>query len=278
MAGPHLFGWDLFLGRATRAVYTRTIVALGFTPYELLFGVQPRMPFELAYLDEVVVALRTFSTAHCQAPDIEQWDEVILGRNLELQVMKEEMLARWARSNTKLKGTYDRGVNGWKFQLGDLVMLYDHTVGTKSKGGGKFDIQWPGPYLVEGYAGDHQTSYHLKHIHGERLPRSHYDNHLSLHRPRTGYLSQPFNQEPIIGPKAIRKLRETAQIRKAPTARVVSLTEEVSPQSHATAAELNKLGVRMGRKPQSVGNHEDWVIRGQHAGWVQRFFRMSQKT
>lgn len=137
-----------------------------------------------------------------------------MGRSLELQELRQEMLARWERLNERTKASYDKGIVGWKFMPEDLVMLYDHTVSQKLKGGTKFDVQWPGPYVVEGYAGTHQTSYLLKHIHGKRLPGSHPENHLRLYRPRTGILAQPFDQEPKIGPKAIRKLKARAKSRQ----------------------------------------------------------------
>lgn len=73
MAGPNLSGWDVYLERATRAVNTWTVVALGFTPFELLFGIQLQMLFEFAYPKEEVIALQTFSIEHYQGPSIENW-------------------------------------------------------------------------------------------------------------------------------------------------------------------------------------------------------------
>lgn len=61
MVGPHLTAWDIFLGRATRAVNTRTMIALEYTPFEFLFGIQPQIPFEFAYPDEGIIALRAFT-------------------------------------------------------------------------------------------------------------------------------------------------------------------------------------------------------------------------
>lgn len=61
MVGPHLTAWDIFLGRVTRAVNTRTMIALEYIPFEFLFGIQPQMPFEFAYPDEEIIALRAFT-------------------------------------------------------------------------------------------------------------------------------------------------------------------------------------------------------------------------
>lgn len=274
-AGPHLSAWDIFLGRASRAVNTRTVVALGFTPFELLFGVQPRMPFEFAYPDEEVLALRTFTTEHYLNPDVEVWEESILSRSLELQGMREEMLARWKRSNERMKLSYDAGTKGWKFSPGDLVMLYDNTVGAKSKGGGKFDVQWPGPYIVEGHAGEHQTSYRLKHIHGKTLPGAHHGNHLRLYRPRSGRLAQPFDREPEIGPRAIRKLRSRAKARQAPQS---FRTVVQGMESQTTTAERNRLCEEAGMKPRSLYSREGWGIGSRQAIWVGEFMSRQEKS
>lgn len=61
MAGKNLdIGWDFYLSSATRALNTRLVVAVGYTPFEILFAVQPRMLFELAFPDETILGVRSF--------------------------------------------------------------------------------------------------------------------------------------------------------------------------------------------------------------------------
>lgn len=90
-------------------------------------------------------------------------------------------------------------------------MVYDNTVGTRARGERKFDIQWLGPYLVEGYGRNHKILYYLKHIHRKQLPETHHGNRLRLFHPRPGLLVKPWEQEPYNKPKHIRKLRIRAE-------------------------------------------------------------------
>lgn len=88
--------WDLQLGRATRSVNSRVVVALGYTPVELLFGVQPRLPFETFYPDEPTSELWSWaaqrsSTAAEPRFGIQraEWENHLLSRNVELQGMRD---------------------------------------------------------------------------------------------------------------------------------------------------------------------------------------------
>jgi hypothetical protein len=103
-----------------------------------------------------------------------------------------------------MKEIYDRGLQPRQFSEGDLLILYDNTVGTKAKESGKFAVQWPGSYLVLGHAGGHGNCYHLHHIHGREIPGSHHGDHLKLYQRRTGHLAQLFDGERMVVLKAIR--------------------------------------------------------------------------
>lgn len=148
-------GWDLYLSRATRAVNTRIVVALGYTTFEIQFGIQPRMPFELAFPDEVVMDIRSYLVSTNASPDVASWEERILSQSADLLAIRKEVLECWEDQNLRIKEAYDAGAKGWTFNPGDLVMLFDVTMAAKSRGGSKFGIQWPGPYVVNGFAGEH---------------------------------------------------------------------------------------------------------------------------
>lgn len=112
---------------------------------------------------------------------------------------------------------------------------------------GKFDVQWPGPYLVEGYAGEHQTSYHPKHFHEKRHPGAHHGNHLRLYQPRTGFVARPFGRGRSVGPRAVRELRARAAQRDAIRARCADAVLPGGGTVHPSALDLSRLGIEIGR-------------------------------
>lgn len=199
MADKSMSSWDLFLGRATRAINTRNIIALRYMPFEILFGIQPRLLFELSYPDEDLTELRAWAESLEGDLPKTHWRELILSNKADVREIRDEVIERWKKRNKEMKELCNKGIKGWHFKAGDLVMLYDNTVGTKSKASHKLGVQWPGPYLVLGPSEDHGTSYYLCYIHGKKLPGTHHGDHLTLYCSCSSHLAQPFDDIPTIG-------------------------------------------------------------------------------
>lgn len=150
-------------------------------------------------------------------------------------------------------------------------MLCNVIVSSKSKGGGKFSSQWPGPYMVECFAGDHSTSYHLQHIHGGRVPGEHHGNHLRMSRPRTGSLAQPFG-EPVFALNAICKIRKRAMRHYVKVRYAAMFHRDSSEWETGLSGLLNEVArVVLGERGlSSVYNREAWGISRGHAMITER--------
>ena len=68
---------------------------------------------------------------------------------------------------------------------------------------GKLVERWRGPFIIDGFGGDHGASYTLKTLDGKSAPNTHHGDHLRIFRPREGYL-RPADEEPL---KVTRNLR-----------------------------------------------------------------------
>ena len=68
---------------------------------------------------------------------------------------------------------------------------------------GKLVERWRGPFIIDGFGGDHGASYTLKTLDGKSAPNTHHGDHLRIFRPREGYL-RPTDKEPL---KVTRNLR-----------------------------------------------------------------------
>lgn len=86
----------------------------------------------------------------------------------------------------------------------------------------KLEVQWPDPYQVIGKGGKHGKPYHLKHIHRGNVPGTHHGYHLKLYHHLLGRLRQPFDDEPHIGPEAVRSLRRRQVSRMLKAGRTIA--------------------------------------------------------
>lgn len=202
--------WPKHLKEATRDVNTRVMTRMGYTPFEILYGLEPRLQYETAlYPSTRTKAIQSAATelgARIYSEFQSKMNRLLLDRTVQMNDGREEVRRTQIAMNSAMKKKYDRGVKGWTFEAGDLVMLWDTTV---NKGlGEKMSVQWPGPFVVkELTAGGHGVSYWLCHLNGTTIPGAFHGDHLKLFQPRTGYL-QNYEKDPVIPPKAIRKLRK----------------------------------------------------------------------
>lgn len=206
--------WSFRLPYATHAVNTRVVTSTGFTPFELLFGIPHRMPFETA------ISSKLFSRALgmvVKEMGQEAWEDTweAIGKlgeeNAEHQLtrindQRKKALVRSIKAAEDMKERYDWGITGREYKQGDMILLWDTTVG---KGIGKKLAQtWTGPFQIQEKIGN--VTYKLRHLHGPTIPGVFHEDHLHLFQQRKGYLAQP-GDEIIMGPENIRRIRKRYQ-------------------------------------------------------------------
>lgn len=111
-----LLRWPEYLKDATRDVNTRVITSLGYTPFEILFGITPRLPYEVAlYPSSSIHSLRSAITSIGE----HRWEELGMDLRSQLQEREEETLelrqtvrTLQSNDNEKRKARYDKGIKG----------------------------------------------------------------------------------------------------------------------------------------------------------------------
>jgi ribonuclease HI/transposase InsO family protein len=149
--------WDSKLKYAVWADRITTKTSTGKTPFELVYGLEAKLPVNLQ------IPILRF---------VQQYDtdaEAIQGRInqlIELDETRRNALGQMIKNQEKVKNTFDHKARGRNFVEGDLVLLWDKR---KEKPGmhKKFDSLWGGPYKIRSCAG--VNSYNLETMEGEIL-------------------------------------------------------------------------------------------------------------
>ena len=176
--------WEDALFRATPQVNSRMIEHLGYSPVEIITGIQPLTSIERKIrIDSLPTKLKV-PTEEQMFPLV--WD--YMARRIDI---REDVYDRSVRKKEQEKIRYDKGVKTQYFKPGDFVLLKDSTPHL-----GKLTERWRGPFIIDSFGGDHGASYILKTLEGEPAPNTHHGDHLRIFRPREGYL-RPTDEEPL---------------------------------------------------------------------------------
>ena len=161
--------WDSKLQFAIWADKVTIKKAIGVAPFDLVYGIQARMPQnKLLGLYNHIQLYDEDITGDMQ----ERLDELV-----GLTEIRKEALIKNQKLQFQIKTLYDRRKITKKFQNGDLVLMWNAKIEDKGKHG-KFDPIWLGPYLIESTWGD--DSYIIKdlsehilelQVHGQFLKR-----------------------------------------------------------------------------------------------------------
>ena len=118
----------------------RTVVktAMGFSPYQLVHGVELVFPVEceIPSLKLAIELLPDTSPLEKRLVHLEQLDEQRRDALVALEVNKRHV-----------KIQYYKSVHPRRFSEGDLVLLWDQP--KEPLGAGKFNPMWRGPYMVK---------------------------------------------------------------------------------------------------------------------------------
>ena len=119
------------------AYRTNVKTATGFSPFQLIHGVEAVTPVECG-IPSLKIAIHVL-------PDMTELEE----RSLHLEHLDEQrrdaLTTNEAHKN-KVKNQYDKSVKPWIFSEGGLVLLWDQE--KEPLGAGKFNSMWLGPYVV----------------------------------------------------------------------------------------------------------------------------------
>eukprot|EP00253_Pinus_taeda_P022688 PITA_22688 len=136
--GMHKSNWHLMLFSALWAYQTSVKDATGFTPFQLVYGLEATLPIEceIPSLKLAVELLPETTPAEEWLLYLERLDETRLLASLAIEAQKK-----------RVKTHFDNSVNPRSFVEGDLVLLYDQA--SDKLGAGKLEPMWHGPYIVK---------------------------------------------------------------------------------------------------------------------------------
>lgn len=148
--------WDEFLPQAVFSLRVRTHAVTKFSPFYLLYGVNPRIPGDTQPLQSSMQPLDEMEKLE-QRQEINARTFEELGYNRAAAYHKSEAQAtRMQRYyNIKKKATSSF------YDLNDLVKL-------KNYGKSKFEFSWKGPYTIVGF-GIMPDTYYIMDMRGQRL-------------------------------------------------------------------------------------------------------------
>eukprot|EP00253_Pinus_taeda_P002819 PITA_02819 len=136
--GIHRSNWHNTLFSALWAYRTSIKTSIGFTPFQLVYGLEDVLPIEceIPSLQMAIELLPATSEEEKRLLYLAQLDE-----NRRDAALVIETHAR------RIKAQYDQNITPRNFSEGDLVLLCDQA--NDKLGTGKFVPMWHGPYVVK---------------------------------------------------------------------------------------------------------------------------------
>ena len=112
--------------------------ATGFTPFQLVYGLEATLPIEceIPSLKLVVELLPNTTPVEERLLYLERLDETRRLASLAIETQKK-----------RVKAHFDQTMHPRSFVEGDLVLLYDQE--NDKLGAGKLESMWLGPYIVK---------------------------------------------------------------------------------------------------------------------------------
>ena len=162
MIGTYKRSWHLILYSALWAYRTSVRNTTGFTPFQLVYGLEAVLPIqcEISSLKLAIDLLPGTLEEEARFLELIQLDET----------RRDAALANEAHKK-QVKAQFDKNVKPRAFSEGDLVLLYDQA--SDKLGKGKLESLWMGPYIVKRVLA--KGAYELMDYEG-----------ISLARPRNG--------------------------------------------------------------------------------------------
>jgi hypothetical protein len=162
MVGENKTSWHLQLFSALWAYRTSAKTSTGFTPFQLVYGIEAVLPIECEIPS---LKLKVELLPHTSAEE-----ERFLYLSKLDETRRDAALINEAHQK-RIKSQYDKSVQPRAFAEGDLVLVYDQA--HDKLGTGKLEPMWHGPYIVKRVL--HKGAYELVDYDG-----------ISLGEPRNG--------------------------------------------------------------------------------------------
>ena len=126
--------WDQFLGFVVLAYNVSPQATLGYAPYTLVLGREPRTPTDL------MIPTKTQPTKDTK--------EMIDKLKRAVGTLNGEAMANYRRNTKKIEEEYNRRMKRklWSFKEGEYCWIYRSHAG---KGVGKMRCKWRGPYKIQ---------------------------------------------------------------------------------------------------------------------------------
>ena len=130
--------WHIVLYPTLQAYRTAIKTATGFSPYQLVHGVESVLPVEceIPSLKLAIELLPDTSPLEERLVHLEQLDE-----------QRQDALVALEVNKYRVKVQYDKSVCPRRFSEGDLVLLWDQP--KEPFGAGNFNPMWHGPYVIK---------------------------------------------------------------------------------------------------------------------------------
>jgi hypothetical protein len=157
VVGENKRSWDRKIKYALWADRITTKTSTGRTPFELVYGLEAKLPVNLQ------IPILHFSQQYTTDGEAIQGK---INQLIELDESRRIALSQMARNQEKIKNTFDHKTKERDFAEGDLVLLWDKR---REKPGmhKKLDGLWIGPYKIMSPAGT--NSFNLGTMEGEAL-------------------------------------------------------------------------------------------------------------
>ena len=140
--------WDLHLPTLLLAYRTSIHETTGVTPFELMFGREPRVPVDVMFPSPDHSVIGSSSSPKKYAD--------VLRASLSKSYERVRLYSK--KKQQHQKQFYDRGARGSPYQVGDIVSLHDPVV--KKGHSRKFHRPWKGPFKVVKLLGS--TTYRIQ--------------------------------------------------------------------------------------------------------------------
>ena len=149
--------WHIMLYLALWAYQTNVKTATGFSPFQLIHGVEAIASIECE-IPSLQIAIHVL-------PDTTELEEWLLHLEHLDEQRRDALTANQAHKN-RVKAQYDKSVKPRIFSEGELVLLWDQD--KEPLGAGKFKAMWLGPYVMSKVLS--KGAYELMDYDGNKLP------------------------------------------------------------------------------------------------------------
>jgi transposase InsO family protein len=158
MVGKHKSNWHVQLFSTLWAYRTSEKIAIGFTPFQLVYGLEAVLLIEC----EIPSLRLTLELL----PHTTNEEHLLLYLSHLDEIRRDATLANETHQKC-IKKIYDRVVQPRTFLEGDLVLVYDQD--KDALGVGKFEPLWYGPYIISKVL--QKGAYELVDYEGNKLAR-----------------------------------------------------------------------------------------------------------